>query len=113
MCIRDSLLGSERAVQRRLGDPGALDHAIDAHGVYAFLVEQLGRRRQQAVARRAFELHGRHTLTVQTGLSIVKATRQTCLFDRSLASTSRGAVMRLSRPAAFIPVSYTHLTLPT
>ena len=46
------VLAAERAVQRSLGDAGALDDAVDADGVHALGVEELVRGGEQALARR-------------------------------------------------------------
>jgi hypothetical protein len=48
-------LGTVRAVQRRLGDAGARDHAVDPDRLHAFGVEQLGRGVEQPLTGRAHD----------------------------------------------------------
>ena len=47
------LLATEGAVERRLGDAGPLDHAVDSDRLHSLGVEQLARRLEQSLAWRA------------------------------------------------------------
>ncbi|MDF2695338.1 MAG: hypothetical protein K0S65_3721, partial [Labilithrix sp.] len=92
----ERILAAERRVERRLRDSGSLDDPLDPDGVNALLVEELVGSRQESVSRRSLAFHGRHALTIQTGLFTVKSTRQTCLFTVWTSTSGQGERSRSS-----------------
>jgi len=77
----ESVFAAEGAVEGGLGHAGPLDHAVDADGVDALLVEQLVGCGQQPVAGRRSEWgRGRHSLDITDRSVYRQRIRQTCLF---------------------------------